>query len=138
MIVSDKKKISQLEQRNASLEFLSDMKFEIFEYMIEVTDNFEGTDYEQGKKDGLRIALGFLGYDMGSLISDGNNSHPRTNEINELESEIKKLNGIIDHQRDGIQDVLNENILLNRTIVSYQNRTQRLEKLLEDLGYFVT
>lgn len=34
--------------------------FSIFELLVAVRDNFDGSDYQQGKKDGLRLALSLL------------------------------------------------------------------------------
>lgn len=42
-------------------EFLSNAKFEIFELFVSVSDEFDGSEYQQGKKDGLRTALALLG-----------------------------------------------------------------------------
>lgn len=44
-----------------SLEYLSNAKDEIFELFQRVRDDFDGSEYMQGKKDGLRIALALLG-----------------------------------------------------------------------------
>lgn len=40
-------------------------------------------------------------------------------KIAELESEIEGLNVIIDHQKNGIRDLLNENKLLKARVGSY-------------------
>ncbi len=45
----------------ANLEFLQQAKQEIFELFEDVRNNFDGSDYQQGKKDGLRLALALLG-----------------------------------------------------------------------------
>lgn len=45
----------------ANYEFLSDGVDEIWEILIAITDDFDGSEYQQGKKDGLRIALSLLG-----------------------------------------------------------------------------
>ncbi len=45
----------------ANLEFLQQAKQEIFELFEEVREKFDGSEYQQGKKDGLRLALALLG-----------------------------------------------------------------------------
>lgn len=45
----------------AGLEYLSEGRNKIFEMFVEIADNFDGSEYQQGKKDGLRIALALLG-----------------------------------------------------------------------------
>jgi len=45
----------------ANLEFLQNAKDEIFTMFEEVRSNFDGSDYQQGEKNGLRIALSILG-----------------------------------------------------------------------------
>lgn len=45
----------------ASYEFLVQGKHEVFALLEDAADNFDGTEYAQGKKDGLRMALARLG-----------------------------------------------------------------------------
>jgi hypothetical protein len=45
----------------ANYEFLASAASEIFELFISTLDEFDGSEYQQGKKDGLRIALALLG-----------------------------------------------------------------------------
>ncbi len=51
----------QARMDKAALEYLTDAKFQIFEYYVAVVDDFDGSEYQQGKKDGLRIAMAMLG-----------------------------------------------------------------------------
>lgn len=52
----------------ANYEFLSNAKGEIFDLFLKIVEDFDGSEYQQGKKDGLRIALSFLGVDR--MIQD--------------------------------------------------------------------
>lgn len=45
----------------AQLEYLSNAKDEIFELFQRIREEFDDTEYMQGKKDGLRTALALLG-----------------------------------------------------------------------------
>lgn len=45
----------------ANLDYLENAKFEVFRLFVEVRDRYDGSEYQQGKKDGLRIALALLG-----------------------------------------------------------------------------
>jgi len=45
---------------NAGLRYLSDGADKIFEIFVELAGNFDGSEYQQGRKDGLRIALSLL------------------------------------------------------------------------------
>ena len=45
----------------ASLEYLQEGRDSIFELFDDVRESFDGSEYQQGKKDGLRIALALLG-----------------------------------------------------------------------------
>lgn len=57
------------------------IKEEIFNYLEEFVENeFDGSPYMQGKKDGLRIALTFLGDDWWKLLAT-NKSHPMYEEL---------------------------------------------------------
>ena len=47
----------------ANYEYLSHARDEIFELFCEIRDKFDGSEYMQGKKDGLRTALALLGMD---------------------------------------------------------------------------
>lgn len=42
---------------------LSEGKQAIFDLFVKLRDNFDGSEYQQGKKDGLRTALALLGVD---------------------------------------------------------------------------
>ena len=58
---------------------LQDAKFEILEVFQAVRDAFDGSEYMQGKKDGLRIALSLLGSpDHASLIRGNKNARVRS------------------------------------------------------------
>ena len=54
------------------LSFLEKAKEEIYDYFLEVREDFDGSEYQQGKKDGLRIALTFLGCDNMIEFNRGN------------------------------------------------------------------
>lgn len=45
----------------ASMEYLSNGKSEIYDLFVAVADRFDGSEYQQGQKDGLRKALALLG-----------------------------------------------------------------------------
>lgn len=63
--------------RAASYDFLSDAKDEIWELLIAVRDSFDGSEYQQGKKDGLRSALAILGTpEMASFNRGGGMARP--------------------------------------------------------------
>ena len=78
------------DMRLAQLDWITEAQFDLFEYYVEYCENFEGSDYEQGVKDGLRIARTFLGSDEMSLVSTASD-HPRRNTIEEQEKRIKEL-----------------------------------------------
>jgi hypothetical protein len=44
-----------------SLDYLKQAKHNLFETFLAVSDEFDGTDYMQGKKDGLRLAMAVMG-----------------------------------------------------------------------------
>lgn len=46
-----------------NLDYLRNAKEEIWQLFVATLDEFDGTEYMQGKKDGLRIALALLGVD---------------------------------------------------------------------------
>ena len=70
-IMTDKELLS------ANLEFLLNAKQEIFEVFEELRNKFDGSEYQQGKKDGLRIALALLGNpEMMSFNRGGANQNP--------------------------------------------------------------
>lgn len=54
--------IDHLQKRCMSEEFLSSAHDEIFELFERVRNDFDGSEYQQGKKDGLRSALALLGH----------------------------------------------------------------------------
>ena len=56
-----REQIAALARQSASHDFLSDAKGEIWELFVAVRDDFDGSEYQQGKKDGLRSALALLG-----------------------------------------------------------------------------
>lgn len=71
----------------AGLEYLSDGKDKIFELLIEIRDNFDETEYMQGKKDGLRTALALLGTDhMLELNRGGAMARPTKCAVDEGDS----------------------------------------------------
>ena len=43
---------------------------ELIEIYIKVVDGFDGSEYQQGKKDGLRIAIAVLGVNHPLVMSD--------------------------------------------------------------------
>lgn len=53
-------------------EYLVEGKDEIFELFVKVRDEFDGTEYMQGKKDGLRTALALLGMPEMIAFNRGN------------------------------------------------------------------
>ena len=56
----------------ANYEFLIEGKDQIWELLIQVGDDFDGSEYQQGKKDGLRTALALLGnVELRPLIRGG-------------------------------------------------------------------
>ena len=58
-------------------EFLSSAKNDIFDLFVAVRDGFDGGEYQQGKKDGLRTALALLGNDgLDSYNRGGPNENP--------------------------------------------------------------
>jgi len=56
-----REQVATLARQSASHDFLSDAKDEIWELFVAVRDDFDGSEYQQGKKDGLRSALALLG-----------------------------------------------------------------------------
>lgn len=61
-----------------SLDYLSQAKHNLFETFLAVSDEFDGTDYMQGKKDGLRLAMAIMG-DPEWLDFNRGNSRSRDN-----------------------------------------------------------
>lgn len=53
--------VEMLRMRVASLEFLSDGKQEIWELLEKMREEFDESEYMQGKKDGIRAAIALLG-----------------------------------------------------------------------------
>lgn len=69
--------VATLRLHCASYDFLSDAKDEIWELLIAVRDSFDGSEYQQGKKDGLRSALAILGTpEMASFNRGGGMARP--------------------------------------------------------------
>ena len=67
---------SEAQQRRG--EFLSSAKNDIFDLFVAVRDGFDGSEYQQGKKDGLRTALALLGNDgLDSFNRGGPNENMR-------------------------------------------------------------
>jgi hypothetical protein len=56
----------------ANIEYLQNAKDEIFELFCDVRDKFDGSEYQQGKKDGLRLALALLGMPEMTAFNRGN------------------------------------------------------------------
>jgi hypothetical protein len=48
-----KLKLAQYKHLQEQIEIFSELAFEFF-------DNFDGSEYQQGKKDGMRLALSFV------------------------------------------------------------------------------
>ena len=57
-----REQVAALARQSASHDFLSDAKDEIWELFVAVRDDFDGSEYQQGKKDGLRSALALLAH----------------------------------------------------------------------------
>lgn len=55
----------------ANLEYLQNAKDEIFTLFESVREEFDGSEYQQGKKDGLRLALSLLGVDNMAAFNRG-------------------------------------------------------------------
>lgn len=55
----------------ANLEYLENAKDEIFELFESVRREFDGSEYQQGKKDGLRLALSLLGIENMAAFNRG-------------------------------------------------------------------
>ena len=69
--------VATLRLHCASYDFLSNAKDEIWELLIAVRDSFDGSEYQQGKKDGLRSALAILGTpEMASFNRGGGMARP--------------------------------------------------------------
>ena len=64
--------VEMLRMRVASLESLSEGKQEIWELFERMREEFDGSEYMQGKKDGLRIALALLGAPEMIAFNHGN------------------------------------------------------------------
>ena len=64
--------VEMLRMRVASLESLSEGKQEIWELFERMRDEFDVSEYMQGKKDGLRIALALLGAPEMIAFNHGN------------------------------------------------------------------
>ena len=71
-LVALRKQVATLRLHCASYDFLSDAKDEIWELLIAVRDSFDGSEYQQGKKDGLRSALAILGTPEMTSFNRGN------------------------------------------------------------------
>jgi len=50
----------EIQMKLDQLEYLRDRIHEFFELFCDFVDDFDGTEYQQGKKDGMRIALSFI------------------------------------------------------------------------------
>jgi hypothetical protein len=59
--LSLQEEVVKLNKSCMSEEFLSHGKDEIFELFVKIREEFDGSEYMQGKKDGLRTALALLG-----------------------------------------------------------------------------
>jgi len=72
-----REQVATLARQSASHDFLSDAKDEIWELFVAVRDDFDGSEYQQGKKDGLRSALAILGTpEMASFNRGGGMARP--------------------------------------------------------------
>jgi len=88
----------------ANYEFLIEGKDQIWELLIQVGDDFDGSEYQQGKKDGLRTALALLGnVELRPLIRGGGMARPQGPEypvcMYELEREQEEDGDIVVVQR---------------------------------------
>lgn len=70
--------LSRLRFAAASQAYLQEGKDAIFELFVKVHENFDGSEYQQGKKDGLRTALALLGIDGMDTFNKG---QPKAREI---------------------------------------------------------
>ena len=62
----------------ANYEFLSKGRYEVLELFMDVRDAFDGSEYQQGKKDGLRLTMALLGSPgMASFNRGGGNARKR-------------------------------------------------------------
>ena len=69
------KDITALKLEMEGLKFLSEGRDDIFTLFEDVRENFDNSEHMQGKKDGLRLALSFLGYpDMQDFNRGGSRS----------------------------------------------------------------
>lgn len=64
--------IERLRMELSGMQYLSEGKDEIFELFIRIREDFDGTEYMQGKKDGLRTALALLGTPEMAAFNRGN------------------------------------------------------------------
>jgi hypothetical protein len=86
--------IDTLQLDNASSEYLSNGKQEIFELFEKIRESFDGSEYQQGKKDGLRLALALLGNPgLEQFNQDGKAAREKDNEaeIVRLQAQVATL-----------------------------------------------
>jgi hypothetical protein len=86
----------QLMMATASLEYLSNGKDEIFELLQKIREQFDDTEYMQGKKDGLRTALALLGMPEMLQFNRGGGmgreaEYRGTGAVNPSQSEVSRL-----------------------------------------------
>jgi hypothetical protein len=53
-------KKQKTEMKLAQLEYIEEQIHSFFELFCDFVDEFDGSEYQQGKKDGMRIALSFI------------------------------------------------------------------------------
>lgn len=49
-----------IQMKLAQLDYINEQIHELFEFFVSFADEFDGSEYQQGKKDGLRVALSFV------------------------------------------------------------------------------
>jgi len=75
MVLTEEQEVALM---RANYEYLANAKHAIFELYMDIRDEFDGSDYMQGKKDGLRLALTLLGNtDLASFNRGGSQARGR-------------------------------------------------------------
>lgn len=85
-----KQELAQAKQRAAGAEFLDNAADKIFELFLEVSENFDGSEYRQGQKDGLRQALSLLRDPSWGNLNRGRGGAGPTNHNPQLKGVEKK------------------------------------------------
>lgn len=85
-----KQELAQARLRAAGAEFLDNATDKIFELLLEVSENFDGSEYRQGQKDGLRQALALLRDPAWANLNRGRGGASPTNHNSQLKGLEKK------------------------------------------------